>query len=143
MSAVGGVIIIGFGVLWTILAGAMAFGVSSVLDRGFGGQMGIMGFIPMLFPLFGVLFIVAGIANVVYSLRNATSPNRYSAVEITTGAEEPDPLNEAFGATQTSEEVSGDRTVEERLAKLDELRGKGMASEAEYTEQRERILNAL
>ncbi|MBX7258080.1 MAG: SHOCT domain-containing protein [Candidatus Hydrogenedentes bacterium] len=143
MSAVGGVIFIGFGVLWTILAGAMAFGASSVLNKGFGGQIGIFGLIPMIFPLFGVLFIVAGIASVVYSLRNATSPNRYSAVEITTGSEEPDPLNETFGAIQTIEENAEVKSVEERLAKLDELRGKGLVSETEYAEQRERILNDL
>lgn len=143
MSAVGGVIFIGFGVLWTILAGSMALGASSVLNRGFGEQIGIFAWIPMIFPLFGVLAIVAGIASVAYSLRNTTSPNRYSAVEITTGSEEPDPLNEAFGAIQTIEENAKVNDVEERLATLDELRGKGLVSESEYAEQRDRILNDL
>ena len=143
MSAVGGVIFIGFGVLWTILAGSMAFGVSSVIGNNYGDEAGLFRFIPMIFPLFGVLFIAMGIANVVYSLRNATSPNRYSAVEITTGSEEPDPLNEAFGAIQTIEANPEVNDVEERLATLDELRGKGLVSESEYAEQRDRILNDL
>jgi len=143
MSAVGGVIAIGFGVVWTILAGALAYGVSIALGSDFGEQIGILRFIPMVFPLFGVLFIAMGIANVVYSLRNATSPNRYSAVDITTGSEEPDPLNEAFGAIQMREETPDDKSIEERLTDLDKLRGKGLVSETEYAEKRERILNAL
>ena len=65
-----------FGIIWTIIA------------AGMGGGM---------FALFGIVFIAIAVINAVYSFKNATSENRYSAFDITEGDEEPDPFNERFG----------------------------------------------
>jgi len=66
-----------FGVLWTFLAASMG-----------GGP----------FALFGVIFVVIAVVEAVYNFRNATGKNRYSDFDITENEEEPDPLNERFGA---------------------------------------------
>ena len=65
---------------------------------------------PFFFPLFGLVFIGVGIANAVYSFKNASGDNRYSAFDIVDSDEEPDPLNARFGSrsgpepeTQTGE----------------------------------------
>lgn len=84
MGGVGAVCSIVFGVFWTVLAASMT------------GGMGIIG---VIFPLFGVLFIIIGVMNAVYHFKNATSGNRYSSFDITDGDDEPDPLDEHFGKT--------------------------------------------
>ena len=66
-----------FGVFWTIIA----------------GSMGAWFMIP-----FGLIFVGLGVANAIYDFKNATGENRYSSFDIVDGAEEPDPLNERFGA---------------------------------------------
>lgn len=80
MGGIGAVIAIVFGVVWTLSA----------------AQMGAPGF----FPLFGVLFILVGVVQAVYNFKNAGSKNRFSAFDITEEGEEPDPLNERFGAEE-------------------------------------------
>jgi len=65
-----------FGVLWTIAALAIGGG---------------------FFALFGVIFIGIAIFEAVYNYKNATSENRYSAMDIVDSREEPDPLNEKYG----------------------------------------------
>lgn len=77
MGAFGSAIAVIFGIFWTIAA----------------VSMGAPGF----FPLFGVLFIIVGVVQVLYNLKNATGKNRYSAFDITDDQEEPDPLNLRFG----------------------------------------------
>lgn len=77
-NAVGAVIGIVFGIIWTIAALSMGA--------------------PFFFPLFGLVFIGMGVYNAVYNYRNATSENRYSEFDITDENEEPDPLNERYGA---------------------------------------------
>ncbi len=71
-----------FGVVWMIIAANMGGG---------------------LFALFGLIFVAVAIVQAVYNLKNATSKNRYSAFDITTDGEEPDPLNEHFGAQTASQ----------------------------------------
>lgn len=78
MGAFGSVIAVIFGIFWTITA----------------ASMGAPGF----FPLFGVLFIILGIVQVVYNLKNAAGENRYSAFDIVEDGEEPDPLDRWSGA---------------------------------------------
>ncbi|HEV3256358.1 MAG TPA: SHOCT domain-containing protein [Gemmataceae bacterium] len=56
MSILTGAVVVGFGIIWTALASSMA---------GFGGAAG-------LFPLFGVVFIVAGVGVSIYSYTKAT-----------------------------------------------------------------------
>lgn len=77
MGGIGSVVAIVFGIFWTILAANMTAG------------FGLFG---VIFPMFGVCFIIMGIVNAVYSFKNATSENRYSAFDITEDGEEPDPL---------------------------------------------------
>lgn len=84
MGGVGSVVAIIFGIFWT----AMAFSITR--HSPFGG-------IASFFPLFGVLFIIMGVINAVYSFRQATQKNRYSVLDITDSGSEPDPLNERFG----------------------------------------------
>ena len=76
MNAVGSLIGIVFGIIWTCAA----------------ASMGAPGF----FPLFGLVFIGIGVVNAIYSFKNATGDNRYSAYDIVDEDEEPDPLNQRF-----------------------------------------------
>ncbi len=84
-SMMGGVMSIAigiFGVIWTVAAASMGGG---------------------LFALFGVVFVGIAIVQAVFHFKNATSEERYSSFDIVDSAEEPDPLNERFGAkSQTS-----------------------------------------
>lgn len=83
MGAFAYAFVAAFGVLWTILAAS--------ITRGIGGIVSV------IFPLFGVIFVCLAIGNAIYNYKNATSKNRYSAFDITSGQEEPDPLNQRFG----------------------------------------------
>ena len=74
MSGIVGIFMVGFGILWTLIAAQAS----------------------PVFALFGVLW--TGIAMTVYNFKNATGKNRYSQFDITDGNEEPDPLNERFGS---------------------------------------------
>lgn len=80
MGGVVGIFMIGFGILWTVMA-AQASGI---------------------FALFGVLWTGIAIVMTLYHFKNATAKNRYSAFDITDATEEPDPFNERFGNTKES-----------------------------------------
>ena len=75
MGGFGSVFSVIFGIFWTILAASMTRGA---------------GLIGIIFPLFGVLFIIIGVFNAIYHFKNA--------FDITDEDEEPDPLNERFGS---------------------------------------------
>lgn len=95
MGAVGGVIAIAFGVLWTIVA------YNLTQNSPFSG-------FSVIFPLFGVLFIIVGIVNTIYSAGNAVRRDRYSLLDITDDREEPDPLNQEFGRQRPAEAEPAD-----------------------------------
>ena len=78
MGGVVGIFMVGFGILWTVLAAQAS----------------------IIFALFGIFWTGIAIATTVYNFKNATGKNRYSAYDITEGSEEPDPLNERFGNPQ-------------------------------------------
>ena len=80
MGGFVGIFMIGFGILWTVLA-AQASGI---------------------FAIFGVLWTCVAIGMTIYNFKNATGKNRYSAFDITDENEEPDPLNQRFGNPQTN-----------------------------------------
>lgn len=82
MGGFGAVFGIVFGIFWTVLAASMT--------QGFG-------LVGIIFPMFGVLFIIIGVVNALYNFKNATGKNRYSEFDITDDTEEPDPLNQRFG----------------------------------------------
>lgn len=83
MGGVGSVFCAVFGIIWTIAAASMGA--------------------PAFFPLFGVCFVILGIAQAVYQFSNAGRKNRYSIFDITDDVEEPDPLNQRFGAGSQDE----------------------------------------
>lgn len=73
-----------FGILWMIAAAGMGGG---------------------FFALFGLVFVGIAVVQAVYSFRNATGENRYSEYDVTSGSEEPDPLNVRFGSRQVNDFV--------------------------------------
>lgn len=78
MNFIGSIIAIVFGIFWTIIA-------ASITANSPFGMIGT------IFPLFGILFIIVGIAQAVYNYKNATGKNRYSIIDITDSSEEGDP----------------------------------------------------
>lgn len=86
MGGIIGIFMIGFGILWTLMA-ARASGI---------------------FALFGIFWTGIAIAITVYNFKNATGKNRYSTFDITDASEEPDPLNERFGRIQKDTQETSD-----------------------------------
>ena len=127
LSAIAGIVGVIFGVFWTVIAYR--------LTRNAPWPFAIF------FPLFGVLFIVVGLINVGYNIYNATQKKRLSVFDVTSTAEESDPLNDLLSGRTFS--GSDSETVETRLRELDELLKKGLVTDAEYAAQRQRILNTL
>lgn len=84
MGAVGAVLGVVFGIIWTVAAVSMGA--------------------PIFFPLFGLVFITIGIVQAIYNFKNATGENRYSAFDIVDEQEEPDPLNRRFSAASAPQE---------------------------------------
>jgi len=81
ISFVGSVVVVIFGVFWTIVA------VSITANSPFP-------IIGIMFPLFGVLFVIVGIFQAIYNYKNATGKDRYSIYDITDSKEESDPSDE-------------------------------------------------
>ena len=77
MGAVGGIAAVIFGIFWTIQASSMGA--------------------PGIFPVFGIVFCLVGIAGVIYNLVNATGKNRMSTFDVTRDDEESDPIARALG----------------------------------------------
>ncbi|UQZ37092.1 zinc ribbon domain-containing protein [Paenibacillus sp. PK3_47] len=82
MGAIGSIGAGLFGVLWTIGA----------------AQMGA----PLFFVGFGVIFVGIAVAQGIYHYKNATGKNRMSLMDITSGNEEPDPLDSYFRKSSSS-----------------------------------------
>ncbi|MBP3647530.1 MAG: zinc-ribbon domain-containing protein [Clostridia bacterium] len=133
MGVVMGIVAALFGVLW--IAGAMS--MTSGMDSFTFYEDPMMSAFDAIFPLFGVLFVIAAIAGVVYNYKNATGKNRYSEFDVVDGDEEPDPLNERFGEHKDGEkerhagafcpycgnEIEGDHLYCDRCGK--KLRSRG------------------
>ena len=82
MGAMGSVIAVVFGIFWTITAASMGA--------------------PIMFPVFGVLFIGMGIVQGIYHYKNATGKNRFSTFDITDESEERDPLEDLVRGKENS-----------------------------------------
>lgn len=87
MSFVGSVIAIVFGVFWTIIAFSMTA----------ASPFGIIG---IIFPLFGVIFIIQGVVQAAYHYKNATGKERFSQYDITNSSEEGDPAEKWINREQ-------------------------------------------
>lgn len=86
MSGVIGIFMVCFGILWTVMAAQFHIFIA----------------------LFGVLWTCIALAITIYNFKNATGKNRHSAYDITEGNEEPDPLNQRFGATGNTPQNKAD-----------------------------------
>ena len=84
MGAVGSCVAILFGIFWTVMAYQLTRDAPFPL-------------VGVFFPLFGAVFVLVGIGNLIYHLYNTTAPNRLSTFDLTEHGEEPDPLNRRFG----------------------------------------------
>jgi hypothetical protein len=129
MGAAGSAFAIVFGIIWT----ATAF--SMTRNSPFGGGM-------LLFPLFGVAFVLFGIAQLVYNLKNTVSKDRFSVLDIIEPHEESDPLERRFGDAG-ARGADGTRPIKARLRTLDELKAQGLASTEEYQTRRAAILREI
>lgn len=89
MSAVVSGLAVIFGLGWTFF----------VMSSG-GGAFG----------LFGLVFVLIGILNVIRGLRGAFSKNRPSEYDIMDSDEEPDPWNERFGNRYQTTDFSANDT---------------------------------
>lgn len=127
LNAISGIVAVVFGIFWTILACAITHDAPSPVG--------------VIFPVFGVLFVIIGIVKVIYNASNATRENRFSSLDITTDLEEPDPLNQIVNRTAGRSETSAG--VENRLKEIDQLRAKGIISSEEHAAQRECILREI
>ena len=86
MGGIVGIFMIGFGILWTVIAAQAS----------------------TVFAIVGVLWTSIAVVNTVYNFKNATGKNRYSAYDITEVGEEPDPLNKHFGNPHAAAQETGD-----------------------------------
>ena len=102
MGAIVGILVAVIGVAWTIGAIDITSGMGGAFGDPFGGAVGV------IFPLFGVVFVVIAIIGAVYNYKNATGKNRYSQFDIVDSEEEPDPLNERFGDQEQQESQCGE-----------------------------------
>ncbi len=87
MGGFGSLVSVVFGILWTVLA------FSLVQNAPFP--------VNIIFPLFGVVFVLVGIGQAVFHFNNATRENRFSTFDVVDGDEEPDDLNTLFGKNET------------------------------------------
>src|SRR3978361_2217251 len=78
MGVVGGLGAAAVGMLWTMLTWNIGA--------------------PHAFSGFGLIFVFIGLASAAYNFFNAESPTRLSEMDVVSGEEEPDPLNQRAAA---------------------------------------------
>lgn len=61
---------------------------------------------PIIFPIFGIGFIIMLVMELVKNIHNVTNENRYSEFDIVDSSEEQDPWNREMGKKQQIEESS-------------------------------------
>ena len=77
LSAISAIGIVIFGLFWT--------GMATMITKDFSGGIGF------IFPMFGVVFVIIGIAQAIYHLKNAKGKDRFSLIDIVDKTEEGDP----------------------------------------------------
>lgn len=86
MSGVVGLFMIGFGILWTVIAFS---------------QVGV------LFGLFGLLWTGIAVVQTVYCFSNAKRKHRFSEFDVVDDGEEPDPWNQKYGSPSAPRKAAG------------------------------------
>ncbi|MBN1623742.1 MAG: zinc ribbon domain-containing protein [Clostridia bacterium] len=97
LNAMAGIGVVLFGLFWT--------GMAAMITRG----MGAMGF---FFPLFGVIFVIVGIGQVIYNFKNATGKERFSIMDIVDKEEEGDPADRWISNEMASNGSEGDSSLD-------------------------------
>jgi hypothetical protein len=92
MAVVGSVISVLFGIIWLVAVSSMTRSAREEFPS-FGSMDGPADIASAVFPLFGLLFIGAGVASAIYHYRNYKGKERYSIVDIVDSKEEGDPAN--------------------------------------------------
>jgi hypothetical protein len=92
MAVVGSVISVLFGIIWLVAVSSMTRSAREEFPS-FGSMAGPADIASVVFPLFGLLFIGAGVASAIYHYRNYKGKERYSIVDIMDSKEEGDPAN--------------------------------------------------
>ncbi len=80
LGFIGSLCAMAFGVFWTVMAFSMTANVQGIVS--------------VVFPLFGIVFIVMAGIQAVYHYKNATAKNRFSVMDVTDSIEERDPSEE-------------------------------------------------
>jgi hypothetical protein len=92
MAFAGDIIAILIGIVWLIGVSSMTRSARDEFSP-FGPMAGPADAASVIFPLFGLLFIGAGVASAIYHYRNYKGKERYSIVDIVDSKEEGDPAN--------------------------------------------------
>ncbi len=79
LSAISAVGVVLFGLFWT--------GMAVMITRNAPGGIGI------IFPMFGVIFVILGVAQAAYHFKNAKGKERFSLMDIVDKREEGDPAD--------------------------------------------------
>jgi len=96
MNAISAIGIALFGLFWT--------GAAVSITRGMGG-------IGFFFPMFGVIFVIIGIATAAYHLKNAKGKDRFSLMDIVDETEEGDP-SDRWISNEMASDTSGDSSLD-------------------------------
>ena len=108
-GAVMGVVVAVFGIFWTIMAVSMGA--------------------PIIFPLFGLVFIALAVGQAIHHYKNATGKNRTSLYDITEEGEEPDRLERYIKKEESWESFS---STDSREIKFCPYCGKSVDDEYEF-----------
>lgn len=87
MGGIGSIFAAVFGVIWTVAAASMGA--------------------PVMFSLFGVIFIIMALVQGAYHWKNATSGERFSEYDIVDSKEEGDPLNRIVAGEKDKRKAVG------------------------------------
>lgn len=112
LEGLGSLIVAVFGVFWTITS----------INMG----------APILFPLFGILFVIMAIVQAIYNYKNATGKNRMSLYDITEENEEIDPLQKYVKPYETKIYNSSGLNTEDESINYCPYCGKSLKSDFEY-----------
>ena len=98
MALIGAVAAVFFGLFWT----GMAVMITRGAPMGFG----------IIFPMFGVVFVIVGIAQAAYHYKNTRGKDRFSLLDIVDKSEEKDPADRWIKNEMTSDNGYSDNDLD-------------------------------